>query len=123
MPRTESVTRRVMSASSLVGEKVVNGQGEYLGKIEDIMLDLDGSQIAYAVLSFGGLWGLGSKYFAVPWETLVLDSEQEAFVFNVTKEALEKAPGIDKDHWPDAINPEWEDQLHAHFGIDPYYKE
>jgi sporulation protein YlmC with PRC-barrel domain len=123
MPRTSTVKRRLMSASSLVGEKVVNARGENLGKIEDVMLDLDGTRIAYAVLSFGGLWGLGSKLFAVPWEMLILDAERKAFLFNVDREALESAPGFDKDHWPDTINPEWEDMVHAHYGVEPYWRD
>jgi hypothetical protein len=112
-----------MSASSLIGEKVINARGEDLGKIEDIMLDLDGTRIAYAVLSFGGLWGMGSKLFAVPWETLILDNERRAFLFNVNKEALEAAPGMNKEDWPDTVNPEWEDMVHAHYGVKPYWRE
>ena len=33
--------RRVLSASTLKGDKVINLQGEDLGKIEDLMLDLE----------------------------------------------------------------------------------
>jgi sporulation protein YlmC with PRC-barrel domain len=116
MPRTSSVERRLMSASTLIGEKVVNVRGEELGKIEDIMLDLDGTRVGYAVLSFGGWLGMGDKLFAVPWETLILDSQRKAFIFNVSREVLEKAPGFDRDHWPDTINPDWENEVQAHFG-------
>lgn len=31
------------------------------------MLDLEGGRIAYAVLSFGGVLGVGNKLFAVSW--------------------------------------------------------
>lgn len=50
--------RQVMSASTLIGDKVVNEAGEDLGKVEEIMLHVPSGRIAYAVLSFGGFLGL-----------------------------------------------------------------
>ena len=40
--------------------------GEHLGKIEDLMIDLENGRVAYAVLSFGEFMDLGNKLFAVP---------------------------------------------------------
>src|ERR1051325_2479606 len=64
----------VMDAKTLIGDDVVNGQGEDLGNIEAIMLDVTSGRIAYAVLSFGGFLGMGSKLFAIPWGALTLDA-------------------------------------------------
>ena len=57
----------IMSASTMSGDKVRNRKNEDLGKLEDIMLDVDTRNIAYGVLSFGGFLGLGDKLFAIPW--------------------------------------------------------
>ncbi len=65
---------RVLSASTLTGDRVRNAAGEDLGKVEEIMLDVPGGRIAYAVLSFGGMLGIGDKLFAVPWSALRLDT-------------------------------------------------
>jgi len=92
---------KVLSATSLIGNKVVNRSGEELGSIKELMIDLDEGQVAYAVLSFGGVMGVGDKLFAIPWEAMDLDTVQHAFILNVAKEALENAPGFDKDNWPD----------------------
>lgn len=48
---------RIMAADTLTGEKVVNQQGERLGQISHIMLDIFNGTIVYAVLSFGGHLG------------------------------------------------------------------
>jgi sporulation protein YlmC with PRC-barrel domain len=89
-----------LSATSIVNDDVVNAMGENLGHIEDLMIDLDRGCVAYAVLSFGGVLGIGDKLFAVPWSALKLDTEHKQFVLNVPKERLENAPGFDKDNWP-----------------------
>ena len=45
----------VMAAATLDGNKVISSDGEDIGKVKDIMLDVGSGRIAYAVLSSGGL--------------------------------------------------------------------
>ncbi len=111
---------QVLSASSINGDSVKNPQGENLGHIEDLMVDLNSGNIAYAVLSFGGFLGVGDKLFAMPWPALKLDAEDKAFVLNISKEKLENAPGFDKDHWPDVTNRKWIDQVYQYYDYKPY---
>ncbi|MBZ0303832.1 MAG: PRC-barrel domain-containing protein, partial [Anaerolineae bacterium] len=60
----------LLSATTLIGDGVKNSAGEDLGKLTEIMLDVESGRVAYAVLSFGGVLGLGNKLFAIPWEAL-----------------------------------------------------
>jgi len=113
--------RRVMSASTLTGDSVVNAAGEDLGKIDDIMIDTPTGRVAYAVLSFGGFLGMGDKLFAIPWSRLTLDEDREVFVLNIDKATLEKAPGFDKDNWPDMADRTWGTQVHTYYGSRPYW--
>ncbi len=108
--------RHVMSASTLIGDDVVNEANEDLGKIEEIMIHVPSARIAYAVLSFGGFLGMGDKLFAIPWEALKLDEDQKCFVLGIDKEKLEKAPGFDKDNWPDMANPKWSETIYNYYG-------
>lgn len=106
---------RVLSANSIIGDKVENFQGEHLGTIKDLMLDINRGCIDYVVLEFGGFIGIGTKLFAVPHRALALDPARKVFLINKTKEELKKAPGFDKDHWPetnsrhfDEVNNFWD---------------
>jgi sporulation protein YlmC with PRC-barrel domain len=92
---------RYLTASSLEGDKVVNPAEEHMGEIKDIMLDLETGKIDYYVIEFGGFLGLGVKYFAIPFRLLKLDPGNKRFIFNQSREIIEKAPGFDMDHWPD----------------------
>ncbi len=76
---------RVLSASTLKGDRVRNAAGENLGKLEEIMLDVPGGRIAYAVLSFGGMLGIGDKLFAVPWSALRLDTAEHELILDVSR--------------------------------------
>jgi sporulation protein YlmC with PRC-barrel domain len=111
----------IMAADTLQGDEVVNQAGETLGKVQDIMLDVPGGRIAYAVLSSGGFLGLGDKLFAIPWSALTLDTERKCFVLDVAKEQLEAAPGFDKDHWPAMGDLTWATSVHNYYGQRPYW--
>jgi len=113
----------VMDAATLHNDDVVNAAGDSIGTIEAIMLDVASGRIAYAVLSFGGFLGMGSKYFAIPWSALTLDAVEKRFVLAVSKEQLESAPGFDKDHWPAMADRRWASELHAHYDVSPYWED
>ena len=113
---------KVMSASTLTGDNVVNIQNENLGKIEHIMLDLASGRVAYAVLSFGGFLGVGNKLFAIPWSSLSVDTENHQLVLNVDKQLLENAPGFDEDNWPDMADRTWATRINKYYGAKPYWE-
>jgi sporulation protein YlmC with PRC-barrel domain len=107
----------LMGAGTLIGDDVCNASGENLGDIKEIMLDTQSGRVAYAVLSFGGFLGLGEKLFAVPWDALVLDTENKGFVLNVSKEQLKAAPGFDKGDWPDMTDPLWIKTIDSYYQV------
>lgn len=111
----------VMAASTLQGDTVVNHRKEKLGTLTDIMIDVPTGRVAYAVLSFGGVLGVGDKLFAVPWAALTLDADNKCFVLEVDKERLKMAPGFDKRHWPSMADPQWASDIHAFYGTTPYW--
>lgn len=98
---------QLMGANTLIGNDVYNQADEDLGDIKEIMLDMESGRIAYAVLSYGGILGIGEKLFAVPWGALTLDTKNKRFILKVEKDKLENAPGFDKDNWPDSAHTSW----------------
>jgi len=110
----------LMGAHTLNGNDVYNRRNESLGDIKEIMLDMENGRVAYAVLSFGGVLGMGEKLFAVPWSALRLDTGNKRFVLDVEKDKLDSAPGFDKDHWPDMADPAWAQQVHSYYGVRPH---
>jgi sporulation protein YlmC with PRC-barrel domain len=97
---------RILASSSIMGDKIYNSVGEDLGKIKDIMINIESGSIEYLVVEFGGFIGLGEKYFAFPYRVFSIDTDRHAFILNQSKEELESAPGFDKDHWPETNSHE-----------------
>jgi sporulation protein YlmC with PRC-barrel domain/hemerythrin-like domain-containing protein len=112
----------LIRSSTLKGNKVRDAHGNDLGKIEEVMIELETGRIGYMVLSFGGFLGLGDKLFAVPWKALHTDPERRDFILDVDKDQLKNAPGFDKNNWPDMTSPEWGESIHTYYGQVPYWR-
>jgi sporulation protein YlmC with PRC-barrel domain len=109
----------LMGADTLLGNDVYNKDGESLGDIKEFMIDMATGRVAYAVLSFGGVLGMGDKLFAVPWAAMKLDTLNKRFTLNVPKASLSDAPGFDKDRWPSMADKAWARGVHTFYGM-PY---
>jgi len=106
----------LMRSSHVVGMDVRNAANENLGDIKEVVLDSQKGKIAYAVVSFGGVMNLGDKLFAVPWESLKPSTDGKAFLLDVPKDRLEKAPGFDKDSWPNMADASWATEVRKFYG-------
>ncbi|TAL99050.1 MAG: PRC-barrel domain containing protein [Paraburkholderia sp.] len=71
----------VMVAATLAGDKAMTTDGEHIGHIARIMLDVRGDRIAYAVLSAGGFFGMGDSG-ASPFQTRAVLAAAMTFVVN-----------------------------------------
>lgn len=112
----------VLGTDTLNGNDVYSAAGEYLGQVEEIMLDTCAGRVAYAVLGFGGFLGLGEKLFAIPWTGMRFDASNRRFILHIDKQRLAEAPAFDKDHWPSMIDRTWARNIHAFYGTKPYWE-
>ena len=102
MAHAEEQSVRMSNSANVIGKLVKTPDGKDLGKIKDVVINWrSGGYIEYAVLSFGGFFGLGDEYVAVPWEALTLGNTKEHFVLNMKKEHLKDAPGFVVHHFYD----------------------
>lgn len=109
----------ILSSSTITGKQVQNLSGENIGDIKDLMIDPKEGNVVYAVLSFGGFMGIGSKYFAIPIEALQFNGTDDSITLDVNKEKLENAPSFDKDNWPLTADSQFVDSVYGHYGFEP----
>jgi sporulation protein YlmC with PRC-barrel domain len=102
-------------AGEVIGASVKSPQDESLGDIKDLVIDCKDGKIRYAVLSFGGILGMGDKYFAIPMTDLQVGKDRGKFILNVSKERLKEAPGFSKDNWPDFADESWQKSVDAYY--------
>ncbi|MFP4106910.1 MAG: PRC-barrel domain-containing protein [Phycisphaerae bacterium] len=105
----------LMRANKMIGMQVQNEQQKNLGNIEEIVLDAQQEKIGYAVLSFGGLMGVGDKLFAVPWDAFDVNEKKSMAILDVKKQELKDAPGFDPDNWPESGDTQWLEKSEKHW--------
>ncbi|MFD1342623.1 PRC-barrel domain-containing protein [Litorisediminicola beolgyonensis] len=89
---------RMSRVKDLVGLPVVNPEGETLGEIEAIQTAGESFE---AILSHGGLLGLGDSDVVIPITDLTLSEDRASFILAMTEDELAALPEIDDD----AIDP------------------
>jgi len=77
-------------SSKIVGSNVVNDADETVGTVNDLIVTPT-EQVPYAVLSVGGLLGIGTKYVVVPFRALRM-SDQKIVLPGASKDALSSLP-------------------------------
>ncbi len=119
-PKTSGANVRV---SQLMGLNIQNAQGQSVGEINDLVIDSHSGKVRYAAVTYGGLFGLGDKLFAVPFEAFQVgpdpdDADDFVMLLEVTKEQLEGAQGFDQDHWPNMADRKMLRDLDKRYGVD-----
>lgn len=126
-PKTVGANVRV---SQLMGYGVVNGQGESVGEIQDIVIDAKSGKVKYAAVTYGGFLGMGNKMFAVPFEAFrvqidpaEMDNQEITasayqLVLDVTQKQLEGQEGFDEGTWPNMADKQWAMDLDKRYGVE-----
>lgn len=78
------------AASKLIGQKVINGEDDDIGSIDDIIIDQN-EQVSYAIIGVGGVLGLGKHQVAVPFDDLQMQEDQVVYSA-ATKDQLSSMP-------------------------------
>lgn len=90
----EQKSTEYLAKDRLIGANVHNKDGKIIGHIDDLVVDSD-NKVVGAVISVGGVLGIGKKEVAVPFAALGIESKDDGInvVLPVaTKEALTAAP-------------------------------
>jgi sporulation protein YlmC with PRC-barrel domain len=84
-------------ASDIYKADVYDNSEDKIGTVTDLIMDNTGT-VTTAVVSVGGLLGVGAKDVAVPFNALKVTSRdgKDWLVLNETKDQLKAAPAFDK---------------------------
>jgi sporulation protein YlmC with PRC-barrel domain len=86
-----------LSVDDVSGTEIRNAKDQWLGTIDDVVLDPRSGQISFVVVERGGFLGLGEDHVVVPWKALNATRDLNAFVLNVDDQTMKGAPKVDAD--------------------------
>ena len=116
LARQSDSPNRLIASNRVEGTAVYNRAGEKLGRVESFMVDKRSGQAEYAVMSFGGLFGLGNDHYPLPWDMLDYDPDQGGYVVDLDKEKLTGGPRYRADEEPD-YDRAYGERIYGYYGI------
>lgn len=114
----EDPAPNVASAAELANAPVRGRDGEPIGMVEDVMIDTDSGEVAYAVVNLVGAGKPPAQLTAVLWPALKRNST--GFILAEDPEKLRAAPGFERDQWPDFTSDEVKRRIDGYWGVDPH---
>ncbi|MGB3225608.1 MAG: PRC-barrel domain-containing protein [Desulforhopalus sp.] len=107
----------IRSADKLIGMTIVSRNGEDLGEIQDIKIDIGTGNISHITVTKGGLLGVGgTKDIAVPLEAFSFSEDNVRLMVDESK--LDSAP-----QQADMADEDFQRGLESHYGISPAWQE
>ena len=107
---------RLIASNRVDGTAVYNREGEKLGRIESFMVDKVSGQAEYAIMSFGGLFGLGDHHYPLPWNVLTYEPEQGGYVVDLDKDKLKSGPSFKAGEEPD-FDRDFDRRVYDYYGV------
>jgi sporulation protein YlmC with PRC-barrel domain len=137
---TANAPAKCNKASGIVGMEVRNQNNERLGRVKDVVFDLNNDRVSYAVITSvrrvfvgenenqpgiglytrqlpavpTGFVEVNAKLLAVPLSALRTSSNGKHLILNADKSKLVAAEGFDKNNWPSVTSPSW--------GAEPFWQ-
>jgi len=101
--------------------QLTNLQGEYLGRVQDVTLDLVNGRIVEILVVSDQFLRFGGKTVAVPPGALIPDPANKTYHINMSAELFKAAPLFDLDKWTESTEPGKVAAAYKYFGQVPNF--
>jgi hypothetical protein len=110
----------LIASDRVEGTEVRRSDGKKVGTIQRLMIDKLNGEVAYAVLNFGGFFGMGEKHLPVVWERMKFNSSLDAYEINMTEDELSRAPSYAADKEFDWGDRKQEQEIRDYYDVPRY---
>ncbi len=108
-------TDNLISSEKVEGTAVYNRDGEKLGTVKNFMVGKRNGRVEYAVMSFGGVLGMGESYHPLPWDVLDYDTGKGGYVVDIDKDQLKSGPSFERGREP-TFDRKYGEGVYSHYG-------
>ena len=109
-------TSRLIASNKVEGTAVYGRDGDRLGSIYNFMVDKRAGKVEYAVMTYGGFLGMGTRYYPMPWDILTYDTRLGGYRVEMVERDLERAPSFDRNSEP-SFDRRYNDRVRGWYGL------
>jgi sporulation protein YlmC with PRC-barrel domain len=108
-------------ASDIIGMAVKNYQGEKLGKVADLTVDVESGRIVQVIISTGGFLGIDKTLTPVPPEALQHEAGQKILQLDASTEKFNAAPKCETAKGGEDTQSNQVIEVYSYYGQQPYF--
>jgi sporulation protein YlmC with PRC-barrel domain len=97
----EAANARFVRLSKLLDADVETANGDDVGDVEDVVVNLQTGQVRYAVIDFDPGFFKAEKLVALPMGAFQAAKDDDDLIVKVDKAKLANAPAFDRNRWPE----------------------
>lgn len=113
----DSETHNLIGSNKVEGTRVFDREGVEIGHIDKLMLEKQSGRVAYAVVQFGDILGIGGDHYPLPWDKLDYDEDLDGYHVEASRDDISGAP----KYRGDDLSPEHGRSIYTHYGVPPYW--
>jgi sporulation protein YlmC with PRC-barrel domain len=108
------MTETLIKSGDIQGMQVAGIDGDKLGVVRELFLELSSGQLAFVIVEAAGLLGRSGKFHPVPWSAVRYDAVARQFQVEMTKNDFKASPNYDREQ---LANPGygWDEQATRYF--------
>ena len=110
-------TSRLIASNKVEGTAVYGSDGARLGSIYNFMVNKYSGRVEYAVMTYGGFLGMGTRYYPLPWQTLTYDTDRGGYRIAMREQDLRDAPSFDRNSEP-RFDENYSERVHSWYGLN-----
>jgi sporulation protein YlmC with PRC-barrel domain len=112
------MTEALTKSTDIQGMHVTGIDGDKLGAVRELFLDLSSGQVAFVLVEAAGLLGKSGKFHPVPWSAVRYDAVAGSFQVEITKGDFKGSPSYDRDQLA-SHDYGWDKQAARYFTPNP----
>lgn len=113
--QSQAGQQQIRPVSELEKFNVQSTEGQKVGKVNKVVVDMDQGRIAYVLVNAQE----GGGNYIIPWKALQSDPQQKTLTLNKSPEQLRQAPKGEIQ----AIDRQMGRRIHEFYGVSPYWEE
>jgi hypothetical protein len=107
--------QQVKSVDDVKNFSLRDQQGQNIGRIDQVLVDLQQGQIGYVVVK-----SQTGQSHVVPWNALRANAQQQTLTLQISADRFRQAPTGDAQMLQDRTQAQ---QIHQFYGVSPYWEE
>ncbi len=106
----------------ILGISTRNHEEKRLGKVENLVVDLNAGRVVEVILASGGFLGIKDEWSAVPPQAFHFNPAKDMLTLDVTREMLKNAPHFKPRDWRDSVNNSMSlAVVYKAYNVPPYF--